>query len=348
VNRIPSIGLLGLFVLSLLWAGPSRSASAAPQVEVERRIVYAEPDGTPLRMNAWIPADGKAHPAVITLHGGGWAFGGLAGTSQQAKELAMQGFSAFTVQYRLAPQYTYPAQLEDVQAAVRFVRENADRFRVDPNRIGALGTSAGGHLVGLLATVGEGSLDSGSRIRVGVSMSGPMDLHLEAEDDPSGRVGEIVTRFLGCSYQQCPDKWAEASPVTHVDPTDAPMFLSGATQDPVPVQGGEEMAQKLKAAGVPTELAVVQASCHADKCQNLRFRGSDQTVLAASIAFLDKWLSAPSAPSPSPSRSASGPPSTSGGSSGRRGGVGTTAIVAIIAGAIVLAGLLSVLLRRRS
>ena len=131
------------------------------------------------------------------------------------------------VNYRLAPAAVYPAQLDDVRAALAYVRAHASRYKIDPTRVGALGSSAGGHLAALLATYGTGSKSSGSRIAVVAARSGIYDFMTM----PTYALvdGTKVSTFLGCDVTACPDKWVDASPAAHVDPTDPLMYMANGT-----------------------------------------------------------------------------------------------------------------------
>ena len=124
-----------------------------------------------MTLDVYVPvATARNRPAVMLVHGGGWTIGDkeTADEQEKANRLAALGFVVFEVDYRLAPQHPYPAAVEDVAAAARWIRKDKQvrKYRVDPRRLGALGASAGGHLVAMLATVGSGSRDVGSRVRV--------------------------------------------------------------------------------------------------------------------------------------------------------------------------------------
>jgi len=178
--------------------------------------------------------------------------------------LAEQGYASFSVNYRLAPQFHYPAALEDLRCAVKWIREHAVDLRVDPSRIAALGSSAGGHLVALLGTAPEGIGDCGdptisSRVQAVIALFGPMDLL-----DAVGSTGEeAVEGFLGASAAEDPDLWREASPITWVSPDD-PSFLliHGRDDQLVPFAQSVEMADALRQAGVEAVLLIVPGAGH--------------------------------------------------------------------------------------
>jgi acetyl esterase/lipase len=190
-----------------------------------------------------------------------------AGKPHVSEYLAEQGFVAFAVGYRSALDAPYPAAIDDVRQAVAWIRAHAREFGVDPRQIAALGWSAGGHLAGLLGTLGRGPLDRGTRIRAVVSWSGPMNLVPlldESNDEPDPSIPskvptvdlrEVVVTFLGCTAPgPCEEAARRASPIVHLDPTDAPMYLANSVDEVIPVRQARQMASALTAADVAFEL----------------------------------------------------------------------------------------------
>jgi acetyl esterase len=235
-----------------------------------------------LLLDAYVPpSTGERRPAVVMIHGGGWRAGDKASWEDEARKLAGRGWVAFSVNYRLDEPSPFPAEVDDVQAAVRWVRARAGEYGVDTGRIAALGESAGGHLAAMLATVGGGGLDAGARIRVGAAWSPPVDLTALARSRGDG----WASRLMGCTLSTCPDRLAEASPVTHVDPSDAPLYLVNSTDELVPLSQAASMAARLKAAGVDHRLDVLPGTRHA-----LDFRVD---AWAPTVAFLEKHPVAP-------------------------------------------------------
>jgi acetyl esterase/lipase len=171
--------------------------------------------------------------------------------------------------------------VDDVEGAVEWVRKHAEKYGVDPKRIGALGGSAGAHLTGLLATVGEGSHAKGHRIAAAVSWSGPMDFVVLAPAVTAG-AGRSIGTFLGCAPDACPDKYAQASPITHVDKTDTPMLIVNSTKELVPQSQADAMKAALDKAGVANQEIVLPGAAHSRAYAN---RVWDQTV-----AFLENYL----------------------------------------------------------
>ncbi|MGH2725150.1 MAG: alpha/beta hydrolase fold domain-containing protein [Actinomycetota bacterium] len=288
--------LLTSLALGGILAGgfPAPGAAQEPEIEVREGIVFARPDGFALRLDAYLPAADGPHPAVVLIHGGGWAKGSRnnPGTVEAATIMAEQGLATFSVDYRLSGRAPYPAAVEDVQAAVAWIRSRADEFGVDPSRVGAAGHSAGGHLAAMLGTLGAGSLTTGSRVAAVVSWSGALDFQemLRTEDDPEIQTG--VRTFLDCLDSDCDPTAAQASPINHVDPTDAPMLMYNSSDEFVPVAQPTAMAAALEAAGVPHQLIIIPGQQHGYLRYNSP-RTSEGHAMEVSVRFLAEHLDAP-------------------------------------------------------
>jgi len=274
----------GIAAVATMITVPLAAPAGAAQggVTVKHDVTYRTADGEQLGLDVYQPAKkGTSRPAVVVVHGGGWTAGDKSWFAQQSNQLAERGFVAFSVNYRLAPAHPYPAAVEDVEAAVEWVRKHAKAYGVDPKRIGALGGSAGGHLVGLLATDGKGSLKAGHRVAAVVSWSGPMDL-VSLAPAAGTNAGSSMRGFLGCLPDACPDTYAAASPVTHVDKTDAPMLIVNSTNEVVPQSQADTMKAALDQAGVANQAIILPGSAHSRAYSNQVW---DQTV-----AFLENYL----------------------------------------------------------
>jgi acetyl esterase/lipase len=260
---------------ALVAAGLAAPADAASAVRVKKDVVYRTVDGEPLKLDVYQPGSGgEKRPAVVLVHGGGWRSGDKSSFAPQADQLARRGFAAFSVDYRLAPAHPYPAAVDDVEASVVWVRRHAKDYGVDPASVGALGASAGGHLVGMLATDGEGSLKTGHRVAAAVSWSGPMDFAGFAPVAGT-RAGAAISSFLGCAPDACPGTYAAASPVTHVDKTDAPMLIVNSANELVPRSQADAMKAALDRAGVANQEIILPGTAHARAYAS---RVWDQTV----------------------------------------------------------------------
>ena len=177
VTRRGALGLAGAAVLGL-----AASAGAQAEVILENNIEYTNPDNQHLQVNLARPKGEGPFPAVLCIHGGGFRAGSRQGYDGLIKKLAERGYVAVTASYRLAPKYQFPA-VYDVKAAVRWLRANATKYHIDPERIGVTGGSAGGHLAqflgntaGVAAFEGDGGNPTQpSRVACVVNMYGPSD-----------------------------------------------------------------------------------------------------------------------------------------------------------------------------
>lgn len=234
---------------------------------VKRDVSYCTGDSVDLKMDIYFPktASNALAPVVVYVHGGGWSAGDKAGGEGivDIPELVTRGYLVASVNYRLAPQYPFPAQIEDVKCAVRFLRANAKTYHLDPDRIGAMGGGAGGHLVSLLGLADEtagfegagGYDEEGSDVQAVVDMFGPIDL---TASDFAGPHTPLLQQVFGATSPQDP-VLADASPVTYIT-KDAPPFLilHGDQDQLVPLSQSQEFYNKLKAAGAPVTLLVVK------------------------------------------------------------------------------------------
>jgi len=278
---------------------PAASASTSTQNQaaaVRNDVEYGIANGKRLLLDAYVPAGGEdRRPAVVMIHGGGWRVGDKASWADEAQRFVARGWVAFSINYRLDEPSAFPAEIDDVQTAIRWVRAHAAEYRVDPTRVAALGESAGGHLTAMLATLGSGALAQDARIRVGAAWSPPLDLSALARSRGDGWANPL----LGCTLAACPDRFAQASPVTHVDRTDAPLYLVNSTDELVPLSQAEAMAERLKASGVDHRLDVLPGTRHA-----LDFRAD---AWAPTLAFLERHLVAPGATAPGEEPSSGSP-----------------------------------------
>lgn len=245
--------------LLLLLAAATAAVAAPPAVE-KNDIEFARPGGVALTLDASIP-DGKGpFPAVIVVHGGGWQNGTKRSYEKPILPvLTDAGFAWFTINYRLAPQYKFPAAVEDVEAAIRWVKQHAKVYRVDPKRIALAGESAGGHLV---AFVGVRPTKE-TRVAAVVDFYGPHDLAKRETD--KGEVGKNMNAFLGIDKLDAAGiaKLKEASPITYVKPGLPPfLFIHGTKDAAVPYEQSPMMCDKLKAAGNRCEVYTVEGAPH--------------------------------------------------------------------------------------
>jgi acetyl esterase len=223
-------------------------------------VEYEKIDGVSLTFDAHIP-DGKGpFPTAVLVHGGGW----VAGDKQQYityifQPLTDAGFAWFSINYRLAPQFKFPADADDVEAAVRYVKSNAEKYKVDIHRIALIGESAGGHLV---SYVGARNRPDSSVAAV-VSMYGIHDF-VSAAVAWKPFPHEVLDLFgIHAVDADTVSALIQASPVLYVS-RDMPAFLlmHGSKDEDVPYDQSVEMCNKMKQAGAHCDLITVEGAPH--------------------------------------------------------------------------------------
>jgi acetyl esterase/lipase/sugar lactone lactonase YvrE len=238
-------------------------------------------------------ASPEKRPAVVLVHGGGFRGGVRQSYLPVAIKLAERGYIAATVSYRLAPRHQFPAAVEDVKAAVRYLRANADRFGLDPDRIGAMGGSAGGHLVlflGLTPNVAEfegtgPNRQYSSRVTCVVNYYGPTDFTQSYAK--SVDAAEVLPLFLGGDLKSNRAAHQRSSPLNWVTPQAAPTLSIHGTEDAyVAYEQSVWLTERLIAAGVPAELETISGAGHG-------FKGADaERAEQRAFAYFDKHLKA--------------------------------------------------------
>jgi acetyl esterase/lipase len=254
-------------------------------------LVYRHDRGRTERLDVYVPTQTPppgGWPAVLAIHGGGWRGGSKRGYGQTAASLVKHGYVVVAVDYALsapgAP--SWPASLEDLRAAVRWLRRNASVYHVDPNRVAALGASAGAHLAALLATSPDGpartsEIPTSARLQAVIDFYGPTDLAALAEANEAA--GASLALFLGGGPRDVPDRYAAASPVRHVTRDTPPVLLIHGDADlHVPLDQSRRLAAALNAAGVPHQLTVVPGARH-----GFDFHIGRRDLLPDILAFLE-------------------------------------------------------------
>lgn len=224
-------------------------------VSVEKGIEYGKGGDVSLKLDLYKPKQlATPAPALIFIHGGAWKGGSRDVYHNYCVRFAEQGFVTATASYRLLDVARFPAAVEDVKCAVRWMRANAEKLGVAPNHIGVAGGSAGGHLsmmIGYSSDVPElegagGHAGVSSRVQAVVNLYGPTDMTTDF-----ARNAREVHAFLGSTYDRAPETYKLASPTTHVTKDDPPtLILHGSIDTVVPIEQAELLAAKLKEVGV--------------------------------------------------------------------------------------------------
>lgn len=311
MNRTFAVGALAL----LLTAGfTSAQDKAAPKTEKRPQLPPAQlqriPDGVKVvRELPYAPGGHERHkldiytpdsapagaklPLVVWVHGGGWQNGTK--NACPALWLVPRGYVVASINYRLSSHATYPAQIEDCKAAIRWLRANAAKHGIDGERIGAWGSSAGGHLVALLGVTGDvKGFDKGENLGVSSAVQavcdffGPTDF-LQMSKFPSTIPHDSPTspesKLIGGAIQEHKDKVARANPLTFVSRGDAPFLILHGDKDPlVPVHQSELLEATLKQSGVEVTLVKLEGAGHGGQ----PFNQPEQQQRVA--AFFDKHL----------------------------------------------------------
>ena len=251
---------------------PDADPVTLPESSNYETVSYVRYNNRELKLDLFKPLTAAVpYPAVILIHGGGWASGNRSLMHPLAAQLAGQGFLAAAVEYRLSPEAAYPAALYDVKNAVKWLRSNADIYSIDISKIAVLGCSAGGHLAALAGATNcnrnfEDTTclpDYSSRVNAVVDIDGVLDLTDPAESgkdtDPSKP--SAGKRWLGCSYAENPDLWAEVSPVSHVNENSAPILFINSSV-PRFHAGRDEMIAKMDKFGINSSIHTISGSPH--------------------------------------------------------------------------------------
>jgi acetyl esterase/lipase len=227
------------------------------------------------RLDLYLPERKAPVPVVCWIHGGGWQGGDK--SSCPAKGMLRFGFAAASIEYRLSGAATYPAQIEDCKAAIRFLRAHAAVYGIDPKRIGVWGESAGGHLVALLGTTGNirdfdvgGNLDQSSAVQCVVDWFGPSDFlrwgttDMRTLENPNAvPANSPLTKLIGGPVSTHQEAARRASPLFFVTRDSAPfLILHGDKDSLVPLQQSEELEAALQKAGVESTLKVIPGAGH--------------------------------------------------------------------------------------
>jgi acetyl esterase/lipase len=335
-SNLVSLLLTLLLVLSLTGCGTSQSPIAATAQQPETSSVPTSQGNAPLsrqgpaggsnafasvaptykdlayatsssaqKLDLYLPKSGEPFPLVIMVHGGGFMFGdkgdgaGLTGVDQ----LLAAGYAVASINYRLSGEAIYPAQIHDAKAAVRFLRANSEKYKLNPDKFGAWGASAGGNLVALLGTTcgaaeleGSelGNSDQSSCVQAVVDWFGPIDfLKMDEQFAGSGcpqnhnDASSPESKLVGAAIQTVPDLVKTTNPMNYIDATDPPFFIQNGSADcNIPPVQGKNLADQLAQAigSEKVSFSLLDGAGHGGS------QFETETNLAKVISFLEKYL----------------------------------------------------------
>lgn len=241
-----------LFLWSCVHIAPA--CAADPKLSVQRNVVFHEAEGEKLQADLYRPADDEVRPIVVLIHGGGWATGDKWNMADHARELARAGFVVLNINYRLAPKHKFPAQVDDCRAALKWVAQEAAQHRIDPNRIGVYGYSAGAHLAALIAC---NPVPDQPKIKAVVAGGAPCDFsELELKN-------RTLAYWLGGSRSEKPDVYKAASPKLYASSEDPPFFFFHGDEDGlVPLDNSRCLHDELQKCGIESEFLQVDGQGH--------------------------------------------------------------------------------------
>ncbi len=259
---------------------PLLSAISVQEIFAQRilpdtaNVEYAFVSGISLKLDIYLPKNvAKPYPVIVWIHGGGWRGGSK--ENPTAASMSQQGYAVVSINYRLSGQAIFPAQIHDCKAAIRWIKANAATYGFNPERIGAWGSSAGGHLVAMLGTAGDvdslegtvgGNLQFSSRVQAVCDWYGPANL-LTICDFPSGLDHCSSTSpealLIGGAIKDNLAKARAASPITYVSANDPPFLIQHGTNDmTVPFHQSVELDSALKAVGVNVKFMPIANTSH--------------------------------------------------------------------------------------
>ncbi|SHH75518.1 alpha/beta hydrolase [Flavobacterium defluvii] len=227
-------------------------------------VVYFNENGRALHFDAFVYNTKKQNPAVIIIHGGGWRSGNKNQMNVFAEEIADKGYSCFTIEYRLSPEAKYPNGVYDVKNAIRFIKDNAKKFKVDTDKITVLGCSSGGQMASLIGTTNENPAfddplnksKSSSKVNAIINIDGVL-----AFRHPESSEGEMASFWLGGSYEQKTENWKNASALSHTNKNTPPILFINSSIDRFHA-GRDDMIKILNQYKIYNEVHTIENSPH--------------------------------------------------------------------------------------
>jgi acetyl esterase/lipase len=283
-----------------LFALPLLAQTPAPQFTLVSDVQYCTGGGKPLLMDVFLPKNRirTPTPAVLWIHGGGWERGDKNGNSG-AQLLANEGFVTASLFYRLSGDSPFPADIEDCKCAIRFLRANAPKYGIDPDRIGVAGASAGGHLAELVATAdqragleGDGGWQNvSSKVQAASAYYGASDFTVGAMQFQH-HTGLVIVKLFRGTEKEKPELYRKASPIFYVSKDDPPLLLvHGEKDDLVPFDQSVQMADAYRRIGLLVEFIAVENAGHDfEHVGDAPISPSIETIHQKTIDFFKRYL----------------------------------------------------------
>jgi len=274
-----AILLWGMFTMYLL-AGCG-GASIAPTY---KDVAYASTSSTQ-KLDLYLPQGDGPFPVIINIHGGGFKLGDKSMVDQTlGKSLLNAGYAIASIDYRLSGEAQFPAAVLDAKAAVRFLRANATKYKLNPDKIAAFGQSAGGNIASMLGATGDvaefddpslGNADISSRVQAVINWFGPNDFGqmdaqaktqgCSASDQTHNNADSFESLYLGAAVPTVPDLVKKANPITYISQDDPPFFIQKGDQDcTVPIENTKMLADALNTAGLDVHYDLLKGVGHGD------------------------------------------------------------------------------------
>jgi acetyl esterase/lipase len=291
-----ALGLLGSLGPCLGQAKRPGGAKLPEGVSIQRDLEYGTHERH--KLDVYTPKGDGPFPVVVWVHGGAWSAGSKEGGGP-AIQLLEHGYAVAAIHYRFSQQAKFPAQIEDCKSAIRHLRANAKKYKLDAEHLGVWGSSAGGHLVALLGTSaevkeleGDGKNEKqSSRVQCVVDWFGPTDLlKMKEQTTVKGPIDHNAkdspeSKLIGGAVQENKEKAKKANPIEYVSADDPPFLIVHGDQDPlVPLAQSEILAEALQKAKVSVELVVLKGAKHGGPEFN------SKAQFEKTLAFLDQHL----------------------------------------------------------
>ncbi len=234
--------------------GQEPDSPSAVAFKTSNDVCFYEVDGVKLMADFYRPQIDGLVPIMLVIHGGGWVAGDKWQIAVHAERIAAAGIAVLSINYRLAPEFKYPSQIDDVHQAIRYIVQEQESLQVDPARLGIWGYSAGGHLAALAATRPENQMP---RPVVCIAGGAPCDLTIIGDSNTT------LVPFLGATPADNRNIYRDASPITFASDDDPPtFFFNGDSDFLVPADNSRRLYEKLKSLGVTTQFLLTKRQGH--------------------------------------------------------------------------------------